>query len=552
MKRHFLASLASKILLLIIIAVMTAGCANPQMQGTEPGAGSGTLPGENVFPLVKNTISLKILKPFLRGDTAYGKTDVIREYEEKTNVKIEWIIPPADEFNDRYSLIMASGDLPDMIISCPRDDIEKRGQQGDFIALNGLIDEYMPNLKRALAEYPKAKKIVTSNDGMIYSMPFIYRHKSGNNILMIREDWLGKLGLSMPVTTDEWYEVLKAFKTQDPNGNGIEDEIPYSGIGIQDLCSLVSAWGLHDEKLEDVTSGSRDEFYLAEKLHPQDGKIHFSSIEPRYKEALEWFAMLYREGLVDEEIMTNSAEAFVMKMKQNLVGSTRGYFGGDLSTLNRVVPDNGVKEFHMIGAPVLKGPYGDQWHTFVDQAALPQGMVITRRNKYPAVTARWADYWYGPEGQSRMYGYEGKHYVIKDGIPQWTDYVIKNPEGKSSPEVWGASSPGRSIWPTVWLPEELILQGDSPEAREAKERVLKPEYLIEPLPPGLSFSQKENERRNQIMADIRPYVYDSTIKFIIGQKPFSEWDDYVSHVKSLGIVEVLDIYQEAYLKWQKK
>ena len=42
---------------------------------------------------------------------------------------------------------------------------------------------------------------------------------------MIRKDWVDKLGLAMPATTDELFEVLKAFQEQDANGNGEADEV---------------------------------------------------------------------------------------------------------------------------------------------------------------------------------------------------------------------------------------------------------------------------------------------------------------------------------------
>lgn len=537
-KSCFVKSIAG-ILVSVSVPVFMAGCGQLQKEGLVKNENNDVYVYENSFPIVKNPITIKILKPLIINDTEYGKTQVIQEYETKTNIHVEWILPLAAEFNDRYHLIMASGDLPDAVIACPPEDIESKGQQGAFVALNELIRQHMPNLGKVLEEFPEAKKTITGKDGLIFSMPFIYRYPSGNNVLLIREDWLLKLGLRMPVTTGDWYEVLKAFKDQDPNGNGKADEIPYSGDGIRDLRSLVSAWGLHDDGEEAV-------FYLAEKLFPQDGKIHFSPMESRYKEAVEWFAKLYREGLVDAEIITNDDVAYKMKMEKDLLGATRGYFGHDLSELNRTAAGKGDTGFHLVGAPVMKGPYEDQWHTFVDPSALPQGMVITCSNKYPAETARWADYWYGAEGQRLMYGYEGKHYTMVNGVPQWTEYVTNNPEGIPGPKVWGSVTPGRSIWPTVWVPKELIIQGDSPETREAKKTVLKPEYMVEPLPLGLSFSQKDNERRKQLMADIMPFVHDAIIQFVIGQKPLSEWDDYVSHIQAMGIEEVLEIYEKAY------
>jgi len=264
---------------------------------------------------------------------------------------------------------------------------------------------------------------------------------------------------------------------------------------------------------------------------------------------LTWVNKLYKEGLIDPEIVTNDVKLFQAKMTQNLVGATRGVFGGDLITMNDTARKNGDMEFHLVVAPVIKGPYGDQLHPWPDPHALPQGFVITRANKYPVETAKWADYWYSEEGQKSLWGIEGKNWEMVDGKPRWTDWMLNNPEGKLVDEVWGSLTPGRSIWPTVWLPADLILQRDSEEVRYAKQHILTEDVLVEPLPPKLPFTQEENNRRVQLMNDIQTFVDESITNFIIGRSSLSDWDKYVEQVKSMGIDEVLDIYQKAYDRW---
>lgn len=499
-----------------------------------------TQKSSNGFPISEKPITLKIMKPLVMYDTEYSKVPVLQDFEKKSNITIEWNNPAQADFNDKYKLVMASGNLPDAMIAIPADDIEKYGQQGAFIPLNDLIDKHMPNLKKVFETYPDARKIVTGSDGKIYSFPQVMRQVWGNNALIIREDWLKKLNLQMPTTTDEWYNVLKAFKTGDPNGNGQADELPFSGDNIGDAKSLVTAWA--------VSTG----FYVADKLAPKDGKVHYGPMEPRFKEAIEWVNKLYTEGLIDREILTNDVKAFQATMTQNKAGSTRGAFGGDLITMNQTAQKNGDTNFHLVAAPVMKGPHGDQFHLWPDAKAVPQGFVITRNNKYPVETAKWVDYWYSEEGQKFMWGIEGKTYTMKDGKPQWTDEVTKNPTGKTPAEVWGSYTPGRSTWPSVWLPAELVLQYDSEEVRYAKEKILTPNLLIEPIPTRLSFPQKDNDRRTKLMTDITTYVDESITNFIIGKRPLSDWDNYVKQLESMGIKEVIDIYQRAHDEWKKR
>jgi len=51
-----------------------------------------------------------------------------------------------------------------------------------------------------------------------------------NEGILIRKDWLDKLGLKVPTTTDEYLEVMKAFTFKDPDGNGKDDTYGLGGF----------------------------------------------------------------------------------------------------------------------------------------------------------------------------------------------------------------------------------------------------------------------------------------------------------------------------------
>src|SRR5690606_27116471 len=135
---------------------------------------------------------------------------------------------------DQFSLMFSSGDLPDIVetgwlgthVPGGPDNAIKDGR---ILRLNELIEEHAPNLTRVLDENPEWRKMITSDEGNIYTFPFL---RGGDLLLTVhglalRQDWLDKLELDMPTTLDEWEEVLTAFKEQDPNGNGEADEIPF-------------------------------------------------------------------------------------------------------------------------------------------------------------------------------------------------------------------------------------------------------------------------------------------------------------------------------------
>lgn len=199
---------------------------------------------------------------------------------------INWKNYTSDVFAEKRNLAVASGDLPDAIFDAGYGDYDllKLAKDGAIIPLEDMIEQHMPNLKKVLEEAPEYKSMITAPDGHIYSFPWIEELGSGkqriqavDNLPWINVEWLNKLGLKMPTTTEELKEVLIAFKTQDPNGNGKADEIPLSFInkpGGEDLTFLFAAFGLGENWDHTVVTN--------------DGKVVFTAGDEGYKEAVKY------------------------------------------------------------------------------------------------------------------------------------------------------------------------------------------------------------------------------------------------------------------------
>ncbi|NLV59589.1 MAG: extracellular solute-binding protein, partial [Clostridiales bacterium] len=158
--------------------------------------------------------------------------EIHQRAEEIMNVHIEWIMVPTDGWNEKKNLMLATGDLPDIIESkINESDLVRYGPDGTFVELTDLIDKYAHNINKLIdTEMPELRAFNTAPDGNIYSL---FRVNSGpwmttNGVGMMNMQWLKNLGLEVPKTLDEFTEVLRAFKTRDPNGNGKADEIPLS------------------------------------------------------------------------------------------------------------------------------------------------------------------------------------------------------------------------------------------------------------------------------------------------------------------------------------
>ena len=185
------------------------------------------------YPIVKKPMTIKMFAPQLASIENMETNTFTKYVQDKTNIQIKWDLVPDKALNDRKQLMLASGDYPEVILhgSLTKDEQMKYGKQGVFIPLNDLIDKYAPNFKKAMVDLPYLKSSISAPDGNIYALPQINEcyHCNYAQKLWINQSWLDKLGLKMPTTTDEFHEVLKAFKEKDPNGNGKRDEIPLTG-----------------------------------------------------------------------------------------------------------------------------------------------------------------------------------------------------------------------------------------------------------------------------------------------------------------------------------
>lgn len=211
------------------------------------------------LPLVEETTTLRILQVQNPSVENYETNLFTQWLEEQTNVHIEWQTASRDEREAVLSLRLSSGDYPDIIMDFDPSPsvIQLYGSQGMFIPLNDLIEEHGTMTKLHWEATPAARVASTAPDGNIYSLPSINDcyHCTMSAKLWINQEWLETLGLEMPQTTEDYAEVLRAFKNEDPNGNGEADEVPLSGSATQ---------GWH---------GSPDEFFMGSFIYHPGNKL---------------------------------------------------------------------------------------------------------------------------------------------------------------------------------------------------------------------------------------------------------------------------------------
>lgn len=462
---------------------------------------------------------------------------VFQEVEKRTGVKIKWEVGPVAQWGTQMQTRLAAGgdDLPD-IISIP-DDPMKQANAGNIIPMEELIAKYAPDITRLFNENPDVKSLSYAPDGHIYSLSTVVSGSTYVNpcAFMIREDWLTKLGLAIPETTDQWYEVLKAFKTMDPNGNEKDDEIPFTSDGFPSVGRFANAWGLHP---------SFSGYFYADN----SGRMQCEFISDRFKEFLAWVKKLYDEKLIDPEFPSNDYEKVVTKINRNMVGTVNNFIS-NIPSYNSNLVKAGFTDAHYIGVIPPKGPFGDQ---FVEGYGPTSGnYAITKASKHPEIAIQWLDYIYAhPEGIDLcMFGVNGKSYTVDNGQKKMTDFVLKNPDGLGP---WEAL---RSLgaWPNVpYVQTEeayRALFAEYPDILKASE-ISKP--FIKPQRPATLATLEEAEQINALSADLNTYRDEMILKFILGKESLDKYDQYVKKLKDMGVDQLTEIYQKQWDRYSEK
>ena len=207
-----------------------------QTAGTEAGTEAGAEAASNFnaegYPIVNDEITLKVMLAIRDTDTMIAPEEMpaVQRLDELTGIKTEWEVIKGSDWDTKLNLMFASGEYPDVIIA-PNgqvDDEEYGVTQQLLIPMDDLIEQYMPNYtSRRDAEDDDPTVSLVASDGQTYSVGYLVgQNINTNQHYFINQTWLDALGLETPTDVESLTEVLRAFKTGDPNGNGEADEVP--------------------------------------------------------------------------------------------------------------------------------------------------------------------------------------------------------------------------------------------------------------------------------------------------------------------------------------
>ncbi|MCL9774430.1 extracellular solute-binding protein [Vibrio methylphosphonaticus] len=456
---------------------------------------------------------------------------VEKEAARLTNVQLNNVASMATtKSEEAFNLLIASGDLPDIVGgSSMKNNVNTYGPEGAFVPLNKLIEEHAPNIKAFFDANPDVWASIKASDGNVYYIPYLPDGKYGRGYF-VRYDWLNKLGLEPPQNVDEMYEVLKAFRDKDPNGNGKKDEVPFFARHWQEMIRLVTLW-------DGRTSGS-DVFH---DFHVVDGKIKHGYAGENYKEGIKNLAKWYDEGLIDAEVFTRGSRSREYLLSADLGGMTHDWFASTSGYNDSLADKVEGFEFKAFAPPASVS--GQRVEEHRRAKVKPDGWAISYTNEHPIETIQYFDFWFTQDGKRLAnFGIEGEHYEVVDGKPTFTQAVLEA-DTPVNAQMWAIGAQVQRGFPMDYQNE---VQWSNKYALEGIALYDQGDYLLEPF-MGVSLSAREKDVYDKHWVTIRDYMVEMQQAWILGSRDVEkDWPKYQKSIERMGYSKVVSAMQTAY------
>lgn len=525
--------------------------------GTVQGQGVSVTPAGEL-PIVNEPTTIRIMMVQTTGVEDYNNGNRYTEWlEEQTGINVEIEVVPSADAQTKLNVTLASGELPDVLAGFNMDPglIAQQGAQGQFLPLNDFIEEYGFWTKQAFyEERPHLLGLITSPDGNIYHLPDINEcfHCFLSQKMWIYQPWLDAVGMDMPTTIEEFHEVLKAFKEQDPNGNGIADEVPYS--------AQIMEGGWHQTVEEFIMQS----FVYYDRISPlnqqrlfldENGAIQAAYAQPGYAEGLQYLNSLYADGLIDPNAFTqdnSQIRTLANNPDTNILGATPGGWPGMFAQVEFIADGGRIENW--VSVPVLEGPDGFRQATYAPWGIGYGRWVVTSSAENPEAAFRLGDFMYSLDSTIRnVFGEENVDWAwadegmvgidggpaLYDNINQWGEGIQNQSwqqaaiQYRTSEFRLGQNADGDYVEPLLY--------------KASNENMLPYAPPIDRLIPPLVLSEDQSRELADLRLALETYVDEMKVNFIIGNANIdAEWETYLATLDSLGLSRLQEIFQEAY------
>ena len=457
--------------------------------------------------------------------------------EEVTGIHVDWIKVETGSL----PVFMAAGEWPDFF----HDRLDST-YINDYGILGNMFVDYsdyldiMPNLVQTFEDYPDSRKAITEVNGAMYQLPSIEVSATCTQArVYYREDVLEANGLAVPTTTEEFYETLKALKEANDGAAPLVVN-PYSSAYFEPWMFSAFGPGCVTDFEDDGT-----------------GKVVYNRISDQYKLYLEYMHRLYAEGLLHEEYLTLDGTTQLSLAQEGLTV----FMEGTAHSLVEADFPSGHVDLNVMTP--LTSEYDDERVVMGQLTGSCGGFAINAQSEYVEEICKMLDIFYATEevvpgtglyGIAGCYGPEGGMWRFTDDTHDFYEFILPEDfEGTTTDYQYGhviLNNCGR----VDALSHAVTSTPGNAQSRQLGfvNNLIPYHQDINLVWPGsrLKFTDDEQFVLDNNFLEINTKADEMRSQFITGVADIdNEWDSYVALIESMGLEDVLAVYQASYDRW---
>lgn len=465
------------------------------------------------------------------------------ELTKRTGVTLKPVGVPLSDYEKKRSVLIGAGDAPFLIPKTYHPSEVAFVSSGAILPVSDYV-HLMPNFRDKVRKWRLEPELdsIRQSDGKYYLLPGLHEKVRSGYSMALRTDVLDKLGLSLPTTWDEVHDVLRAIRAAHPDHYPFSDRwstnTPFPAAAL--LSYLGQAHGVKAGWTYDNISfdAKADEFV-------------FTGATDGYRRMVEYLRTLVAEKLVDPESFTQTDDEAVQK----LLGQKSFAISANPQELVQNYRYNLEKQVKGAKIEMVPVPLGPAGPVVMGGARLENGVMISAKalksDTFVAMM-QFVDWlWYSDEGQrfakwgvpGTTYTYANGRYRLEPGI----SLMGSDPDAPKDLQKNFGFFNGVFTYGGSWA---LVSSSFGPDEKRFQDAMAQRHQL--PIDPAHPLQSVEQEQATLWDTPLRDHVTQNMLKFVLGKRPLSAWDDYVTELKAKNMDRLVDLHNKARERFRKE
>jgi putative aldouronate transport system substrate-binding protein len=465
------------------------------------------------------------------------------ELTRRTGVTLKPVAVPLADYEKKRSVLIGSGDAPFLIPKTYHPSEVAFVSSGAILPVSDYV-HLMPNFQATVRKWRLQPELdsIRQSDGRFYLLPGLHEKVRSGYSLALRTDVLERLGLNPPTTWDEVYEVFTAIRREYPDRYPFSDRwstnTPYPAAAL--FSYLGQAYG--------VRAGWT---YTNISWDADAGTFVFTGATDAFRQMIEFVRKLVAEKLIDPESFTQTDDEAVQK----LLGEKTFAISANPQELVQNYRYNLRKQVKGAKIEMVPVPIGPAGPVVLGGARLENGVMISsealKSDNFVALL-QFVDWlWYSDEGQRfARWGVEGVTYTRSGGRYRTKDGISlmgSDPDAPKDLQKDYGFYNGVFAYGGSW---ELVSSMFGPDEQRFQDAMSRRRQL--PVDPAHPLRTEEQEQAQLWETPLRDHVTQNTLKFALGKRPLSEWDDYVAELKAKNMDRLVDLHNQARERFEQE